>query len=64
MNSSKIHTIGDSHSRFGWEGIGINIHHIGPKLCYSVGRDGLNLIEYGVSEGDTVVFCFGTPSTF
>lgn len=30
-----IHTIGDSHSKSGWEDIpNIEIHWLGPKLCY------------------------------
>ena len=36
-----IHTIGDSHSHNGFARIpGIMIHHIGAKLCFSIGRDG------------------------
>ena len=31
-----IHTIGDSHSCNGWNGI-IH-HHLGPVLCYSLGK--------------------------
>ena len=58
-----LHTFGDSHSKFGWENInGIVIHWLGPKLCYSFGRDKLNLLnikEYGVLEGDSVLFSFG-----
>jgi hypothetical protein len=56
-----IHTFGDSHSYFGWEGIqNVNIHHLGPKLCFSIGRDGFNIKdEYNVNNGDTVIFCFG-----
>jgi len=40
----------------------IIIHHLGPKLCYSFGRDKLNLLNiknYNVNEGDSVIFCFG-----
>ena len=55
-----IHTFGDSHSYFGWNNIpNINTHHLGPKLCFSIGRDGLNISNYGVKENDIVVFCFG-----
>jgi hypothetical protein len=56
-----IHTFGDSHSRFGYEGIpNVQIHHIGARLCYSIGRDGININHgYNVQEGDTVIFCFG-----
>jgi hypothetical protein len=31
-----IHTIGDSHSSFGWSGI--IEHQLGPVLCYSFGE--------------------------
>ncbi len=58
-----IHTFGDSHSEFGWKYLGpnIQIHHLGPKLCFSFGRDKLSLcnITSHVKEGDSVVFCFG-----
>ena len=55
-----IHTFGDSHSYFGWDNVpNIVTHHLGPKLCYSIGRDGINISNYGVKENDIVVFCFG-----
>lgn len=56
-----MHTFGDSHSVNGWDGISnIQIHHLGPKFCFSIGRDGINIKEgYGVNNGDTVIFCFG-----
>jgi len=56
-----IHTFGDSHSYSGWRQIpNIQIHHLGPKLCYSIGRDGINITDgYNVNNGDTVIFCFG-----
>lgn len=55
-----IHTFGDSHSYNGWQGIpNIQIHHLGPKLCFSIGRDGININKYNVNNGDTVIFCFG-----
>ncbi len=58
-----IHTIGDSHSMFGWNQCkGVIIHHIGPLLCYSFGKDKLNRINlkrYNVADGDTVIFCLG-----
>ena len=56
-----IHTFGDSHSYNGWDEI-INIqnHHLGPKLCFSIGRDGINIKDgYNINNGDTVIFCFG-----
>jgi hypothetical protein len=59
--SPTIHTIGDSHSAGGWGDIsGVLVHWVGPKLCYSIGRDGITIEDsYGVKEGDVVVFCFG-----
>ena len=63
----QIHTFGDSHSYSGWErikNIKINIHHLGPILAYSFGRDGLsrnNIANscFNVNENDIVIFCFG-----
>jgi hypothetical protein len=56
-----IHTFGDSHSYAGWDQIpNINIHHLGPKLCFSIGRDGISIKDgFNVTDGDMVVFCFG-----
>jgi len=56
-----IHTFGDSHSFYPWGGIpGIYTHHLGPRLCFSIGRDGINIKDqYNVNNGDTVIFCFG-----
>ena len=53
-----IHTIGDSHSQSGW-GTDVNQHWLKDKLCYSVGRDGIDISTYGINEGDIVIFCFG-----
>lgn len=59
----KIHTFGDSHSCNGWDyAPSVIQHHLGPILCYSIGRDGLNRLNiqhYGVENGDTVIFSFG-----
>lgn len=61
----KIHTFGDSHSNSGWmyfKNENIERHPLGPRLCYSFGRDKLNLLnikEFGVEENDIVIFCFG-----
>jgi hypothetical protein len=55
-----IHTIGDSHSHFGWSEI-IN-HHLGPTLCYSFGNEKLNRCDirnFNINDGDTIVFCLG-----
>ena len=59
-----IHTFGDSHSCEGWNRIdGVNIHHIGPILCHSFGKEKLVRINIGrnkdVKQGDVVVFCLG-----
>jgi hypothetical protein len=56
-----IHTFGDSHSYFGWNNIpNIQKHYLGPKLCFSIGRDGINIKDgYNVNNGDTLIFCFG-----
>jgi len=50
-----FHTIGDSHSRFGWQEIKSNkilIHHIGPILCYSFGKEKLgrvNILNFNIN---------------
>jgi hypothetical protein len=55
-----IHTIGDSHSMFGWNKELVKIHHLGGRLCFSVGRDGIDIkSNYDIINGDTVIFCFG-----
>jgi|GEM_PF-1075851 len=61
-----LHTIGDSHGG-GVTGLvgafdlagAVTPHHLGPRLMYSIGRDGLDLRAYGITDGDTVVCCFG-----
>lgn len=55
-----IHTIGDSHSYFGFSGVISN--HLGPILCYSFGNEKLNRCDirnYGIKDGYTLIFCFG-----
>jgi hypothetical protein len=58
-----FHTFGDSHCKYGFEKIdNIKIHWLQNKLCYSFGRDKLNLLNiklYNVKEGDFVLFSFG-----
>ena len=66
-----IHTIGDSHSKYGWlEHLGdrwedldyINRHHLGPVLCYSFGKKNLDICDinkFNIKNDDSVVFCFG-----
>ncbi|BDC35167.1 hypothetical protein Noda2021_11250 [Candidatus Dependentiae bacterium Noda2021] len=70
--SSIIHIIGDSHS-FSYQINGrtdladlslppIAIHWLGPITMHRVGRDGiafLDIRQYNVVEGDTVLFVFG-----
>lgn len=56
----RIHTIGDSHSYFGWTDI-VN-HHLGPLLCYSFGKDPVqrcNIRSFGIQSGDVLIFCLG-----
>lgn len=55
-----IHTIGDSHSASGWSQV--IIHHLGPVLCYSFGKEKLDRCDIrnmNINNGDTIVFCFG-----
>jgi len=55
-----IHTIGDSHSDGGWNGV--VKHHIGPCLCYSFGKEKLDRCDirnFNIKDGDTIIFCFG-----
>lgn len=56
-----IHTFGDSHCSSCWPAIdNVITHHLGPKLCFSIGRDGINIKDgYGINDGDIVVFCTG-----
>ena len=55
-----IHTIGDSHSRFGWTGT--IEHYIKSLLCYSFGKEKLNRCDirnFDIKDGDTIIFCLG-----
>lgn len=58
-----IHTIGDSHAKLPWESIpNVKVHHLGPVLAYSVGRDGLdrvNISNIKLKPNDYIVFSFG-----
>lgn len=66
-----FHTFGDSHStaeQSVWtfpvdEPHAVQTHYLGPVLMHSFGRDGgltpSSLLEYGVTVGDWVCFCFG-----
>jgi hypothetical protein len=61
-----VHTIGDSHAggvtnlTGAFDKIsGINRHWLGPRLMYSISREGINLNSMGINSGDTVILCFG-----
>jgi hypothetical protein len=59
------HTIGDSHSTFGWLEISnesnhfILRHHLGAMTCYRFGIEKLNIFNFDIADGDVVIFCFG-----
>ncbi len=66
----KLYTFGDSHSFHGWDKIRkeksipieMVLNHLGPRLMYTFGRKKLELLNinnYGIQDGDIVVFCFG-----
>jgi len=63
LSKIRIHTIGDSHSKFGWEAIRhetleIVPHWIGPKLMHSVPK--LDLAsQIAPADHDWIVHCFG-----
>jgi len=55
-----IHTIGDSHSFHGWNGV--IPHYLGAILCHSFGTQKLkrcDIRNFGIRDGDTIIFCFG-----
>jgi hypothetical protein len=59
-----IHTIGDSHSYFGFNEIIREelIHQLGPVLCYSFGKEKLDrcdIRKFNIKDGDTIIFCLG-----
>lgn len=66
-----LHTFGDSHAGhldgLNWRAIDIpdiriDTHWIGAKCCATFGMEGLSLLnikDFGVQEGDIVVFSFG-----
>lgn len=56
----RIHTIGDSHCKEGFENV--VSHHLGPVLCYSFGQHPLErckIQSFGIQENDVIIFCFG-----
>lgn len=61
-----VHTIGDSHAggvpnlNGAFDKIEcIRKHWLGPKLMYTISREGLNLNALNVLENDTIILCFG-----
>ena len=59
-----VHTFGDSHAQYGFDNIqGVRHHNIGPKLCYSFGKQGLEVLDLKkfseVQDGHVVIFAFG-----
>ena len=57
-----IYTVGDSHACAGW-GSATQYIWLGPKLCYSFGRDALKTFDIrtycNIQNGDVIIFCFG-----
>lgn len=58
-----VFTIGDSHSRFGWNMERVCNHYMGSVLCHTIARDGSRRCDLrrikGLEDGDVVIFCFG-----
>eukprot|EP00747_Dinoflagellata_sp_TGD_P059377 gnl/TRDRNA2_/TRDRNA2_151539_c2_seq1.p1 gnl/TRDRNA2_/TRDRNA2_151539_c2~~gnl/TRDRNA2_/TRDRNA2_151539_c2_seq1.p1 ORF type:complete len:388 (-),score=66.12 gnl/TRDRNA2_/TRDRNA2_151539_c2_seq1:81-1220(-) len=61
----RFHTVGDSHSTYGWHR-SVVVHHLGPLLCYNVHRMNLEAMcgdavdpSERIEAGDAVCFCFG-----
>lgn len=58
-----FYTIGNSHAKWGFENIDsffikIKINWLGPKLMFSIVRDGFS-ISLKFNENDKIIFCFG-----
>jgi len=53
-----FHTVGDSHSTFGWPECVIQ-HWQGALLAYNIDRVELRNLDPPIREGDAVCFCFG-----
>mmetsp|Transcript_94928 Transcript_94928/g.277566 ORF Transcript_94928/g.277566 Transcript_94928/m.277566 type:complete len:722 (+) Transcript_94928:188-2353(+) len=53
-----FHTVGDSHSRFGWPPCVIQ-HWQGPLLCFNVDRVDLRKMHPPIRGGDAICLCFG-----
>jgi hypothetical protein len=63
-----IHTVGDSHSWFGWKDIKeyqypIKINRIGAKLMYTFSKDREKVISPfiydSINKNDILIYCFG-----
>lgn len=61
-----VHTIGDSHAggvsnlTGAFDKIsGIKRHWLGPRLMYSISKEGLNLNSLSIQSGDIIILCFG-----
>jgi len=58
-----FHTFGDSHSGTFFSTVeGVVVNPLGPVLCYTFGTkklDRLNILNYGVKDGDSCLFSFG-----
>lgn len=53
-----IHTIGDSHSEFGWKDIEVvKCNNLGPKLMFNFKKEIFKIVN--IQSDDSVVFCFG-----
>lgn len=63
IGRNKVHIFGDSHSICSFRGIvGCQHHPLGPLTMHRVGRDGLaglNVLHFGVREGDMAIFVVG-----
>lgn len=56
-----IHTIGDSHSHFGWDDTVVK-HGLGPILAFSIGNGRLDMVDtsnFNLQPNDWFIFSFG-----
>jgi len=61
-----IHTVGDSHSLFGWKDLKkspVKINHLGPRLMFTFGTSAGSIVDESIIRSlnahDLLVFCFG-----
>lgn len=65
MTTSVIHVFGDSHTGLFTSITGCQVHHLGPKTMFGIRKvDAINgkpflVTDYGVKEGEYVVYVFG-----